>query len=120
LVVANLSDSPPPTDLFAPSCVTILQAGLFILQHIFPSTKAAKEKREEAAKLGLVEASVKILSGQKPADMVSAVTMLTVLADTLDASRLVRNGSLCGSEHKCSGWSLNRGVVLWQVSRNCF
>jgi hypothetical protein len=66
-----------------------LQAGLFILQHVFPSNKAARAKRDECVKLGVVETSVKVLASQKPADMVSAAHILAIMADSNDQSRQV-------------------------------
>ncbi len=68
------------------------QAGLYILQLLFPNNKAAKEKREESIKLGIVETSVKVLASQKPQDVVSAAHILAVMADGLDQGRQVRRG----------------------------
>lgn len=65
------------------------EAGLFILQLLFPSHKAAKEQREASIKLGVVETSVKVLASQKPQDMVSAAHLLAVMADTFDQSRQI-------------------------------
>lgn len=62
---------------------------MFILQLIFPSNKAGKEKREECIKLGIVETSVKVFASQKAPDMVSAAHLLAVMSDTFDQSRQV-------------------------------
>ncbi|KAL6747013.1 hypothetical protein V8C86DRAFT_2923512 [Haematococcus lacustris] len=65
------------------------QAGLFMVQLLYPNSKAAKEKREECIKLGVVETCVKVMSSQKAEDMVSAAGILTVLIATYDQCRQI-------------------------------
>ncbi|GLC38829.1 hypothetical protein PLESTB_000711000 [Pleodorina starrii] len=74
--------APPPN-------ITRTQAGMFIWQLLFPSNKAAKAKRDEAVKYGVVETSVKILASGKAPDMTPALGILVAMTSDNPVQRQV-------------------------------
>eukprot|EP00195_Chlamydomonas_chlamydogama_P007615 CAMPEP_0202908722 /NCGR_PEP_ID=MMETSP1392-20130828/47033_1 /ASSEMBLY_ACC=CAM_ASM_000868 /TAXON_ID=225041 /ORGANISM="Chlamydomonas chlamydogama, Strain SAG 11-48b" /LENGTH=386 /DNA_ID=CAMNT_0049598193 /DNA_START=63 /DNA_END=1220 /DNA_ORIENTATION=- len=69
--------------------ITKEQAGLFMWQMLFPNNKAAKEKRTECVKLGVMETSVKVLASGKATDVTPALGIMAALAEGIDQQRQI-------------------------------
>uniref|UniRef100_A0A7R9YSV6 Uncharacterized protein n=1 Tax=Chlamydomonas euryale TaxID=1486919 RepID=A0A7R9YSV6_9CHLO len=65
------------------------QAGLFMLALLFPNNKAAKERREDCIKLGVIETCVTIISKGKPEEITPALNIIACLAGSIDQCRNV-------------------------------
>eukprot|EP00955_Chlamydomonas_euryale_P085559 364111-Chlamydomonas_euryale.AAC.5 len=80
------------------------QAGLFMLALLFPNNKAAKERREDCIKLGVIETCVTIISKGKPEEITPALNIIACLAG-------VENG-LWSSMRIGEGCAENAGCAL--------